>query len=265
MDIDFPDKRIRRRWDDLNEITQSFQRDKGGLFQPGQTFPGTTGYIIRESTEEEETTGCFVYDLRGVGVGPQARILSQEESVNEEGFDEGSVRWLAQSNSTVGLLGSVMPGYTSMYAVTRQKSLHPQSPSFAFFTVTYQGLIAVGKEPKLRWTSSGREISKEALQVALVGGWDNFNKSEIMWPRPSLSLSYVSLSVPRESVPIQSSGTPHHQAPFVYVPSISGPASDFTWHWPNGWVLAGIDTNIIAGTTVAHVVENWVYNVKVTF
>jgi hypothetical protein len=58
---------------------------------------------------------------------------------------------------------------------------------------------------------------------------------------------------------------PHIQAPFVFVPNIAGPAADFTWHWPNGWVLAGIDTDIIAGTTVAKVTENWVYNVKVTW
>lgn len=266
VSLDYPDRRIRRRWDDLDEVTQTFQRATGGLFQPGTAFPGLSNMIIREVTETEEVPGsCFVYDLRAIGItGSGVRVLANDEQRNEDGFDEASMRWLAPAATNVGALGSVKPGTTSMYCVSRQKSLHPQSPTWAYITATYRGLLTP-KPVKITWTSTGREISRDALKNLLDGGWNDFYKSEILWPRPAMTISYVSLSVPRGSVPQQSGSAPHIQAPFVFVPNISGPEEDFIWHWPNGWVLMSLDTDIIAGTTVARVTENWVYNVKKTW
>jgi hypothetical protein len=262
INVDYPDRSIRRRRDDLDEINQTFQRGVPGLMRPGTGFPGASGFTIVESTETLETPDCYVYDVRGVGAFGD-REISRTETPNEEGWDEASVRYLT-SNKFFVQLGSAMAGFTGMRCVSVSREQHPQSSSHWYVTGNYRGQFSQ-KHNKVRWTSNGREMSKDKLINTLTGGWNDPRKSEILWGRQGCTISYVSLFVPTKQVPFQSGGAPHSQVPTVFSPSLSGDPSDLTWHWPNGWTLAGMDCDIIAGTTVCFVTESWVFNNRVTF
>lgn len=262
VNFDYPDKRIRRRWDDLDEISQTFQRASITDLVIGGPFPGAPGFFIRELDVEEETPNCFVHRARGFGAVP-FREISRTETPNEDGWDEASVRYLSANKFAVSL-GAGLLGATGMRCVSVNRERHPQSTAHWYLTASYRGQLDK-KHPKVRWTSNGREISKDKLRNYLTGGWNDPRKSEILWGRQGCTISYVSLSVPTKQVPWQSGGAPHGQVPAVFAPPISGDPSDFTWHWPHGWTLAGMDCDIIAGTTVCFVTESWIYNNKVTF
>jgi hypothetical protein len=259
VDIDYPDRRIRRQQDDLDEISQTFQRSTGGLLQPGAAFPGASGYFITESTETLEVPGHFVYDVRGVGTAGGVLELPGDEQENDEGFDDASKTFITTNRNQV-LIGQAMPGANGMRCVSVRRQKHPRTDTHWILTASYRGVLRGVKEPKVRWTSSGREISKEALINNFPSGWNDPRRSQILWPRQGCTISYVSLSVPNVAVPQQTGGSPHPQAPFVYTPNVSGPASEFVWQWPNGWVLLGMDVDILPSTTIAYVTENWVFN-----
>lgn len=261
-----PDRRVRSRRDDLNEVTQTFQRSSATAFAIGDAFPGMTGYVVEEITRVDECveTGaeCYLYELRGVGIGPTARKLSYSESVNEEGWDTVNVRWLT-SNKQLVQLGDALSGALAMRAVGVEREEHPSTSAFWYVSASYRGMIQP-KNPKIRWTQNGRELSKDQLIVALPGGWTDPRKAEILWPRAGCTISYVTLDLPATGVPQQTGDAPHPQAPFVVAPSIFGDPAEFLWHWPNGWTLQGVEADVIPGSSIAFITENWIFNHEVT-
>lgn len=270
VSVDLPDVRIRRLWDDLDEYSGQFQRATEDAFAVGDAWPGLSGVTIRELTVTVEVPDeVYLFDLRGVGTGPGARRLDYQEQAVEEGFDTASVVFLTNTKNYLRL-GQVMGSVTgltgpAMFCVGVTARRHPQSSSHWYVTGEFKGLL--GEKPeKVRWNSAGRELSKDNLVAGVTGGWDTPRPSEILWGRQSMSISYISTSVPTGTiVPEQTGGAPHPLAPNVFDPVLSGPAADFTWHWPNGWTRSGIDCEVIAGTTMCFVSEQWVYNPKVTF
>ena len=263
VDVDYPDRRIRRNKDDLDDISQTFQRSTAAALVPGAAFPSASGYYITEATETIEVPGCYVYEVRGVGTSGGVLELPADQQESDEGFDEAT-RTFITTNSNQVRVGQAMTGYPSMKCVSVKRQRHPRTDTHWILTASYRGLLNGVKEPKIRWTSSGREISKEALINGFPGGWSDPRRSQVLWPRQGCTISYVSLSVPNVPVPSQNGERqPHPQAPFVYTPNVAGPASEFVWQWPNGWVLLGLETDIIPGTTIAYVTENWVYNDRV--
>ena len=110
---------------------------------------------------------------------------------------------------------------------------------------------------------NGREVSREALVVAFQGGWSTPAKSEILWPRVTLTKSYLSTALPAVSVPTQTFGRPSQQAPFVAEPVLTG-AVDPVLHWPNGWTLVDVNHEPLAGSSITFCQEVWSYNHKTT-
>ena len=262
-DMEFPDRRIRRVANDLQEIQGTFQRDEGGLFLPGSSYPGVSGYVVQSSVETRETAACFVYDVTGVGVLGGVAEFDRVEVENEEGFDEGSMTFL--SNEKYHLKkGESLPGMAAMICTSVRRRQHPVHGDFWYNDGSYKGQL-LDSEVKVRWGNAGREMTKDGIAVNLPGGWGDPRKSNILWGRSSCVLSYVSQSVPRTVVPSQSGGAPHSQAPFVFDPVLSLPNEDLTWNWPNGWTLADLNVDILPGTSICFVVESWVYNAQATF
>ena len=262
-DLDLPDRRIRRVANDLQEIQGTFQRDEGGLFLPGSAYPGVSGYLVQSSVETRETADCFVYDVTGVGVLGGVASFDRVEVENEEGFDEASLTFLS-SNKFYAVRGSILPGNGAMVCTSVRRRQHPVNGAFWHNDCTFKGQLNQN-EVKVRWGNAGREMSKDGIAVNFPGGWGDPRKSNIRWGRSSCTLSYVSLSVPRDQVPSQSGGRPHSQAPFVFAPALSLPTGELTWNWPNGWTLADLNVDILPGTSICFVVESWVYNAQATF
>ena len=261
--VDLPDRRIRRTLNDLSEVSGVFQRGTTAALLPGGAFPGESGFVIQSAVETKEADDCFVYDVTAMGVLGGVRTFDVVESENEEGFDEAAMTFLS-SNKFYMQRGAMMPGNGSMVCTSVRRRQHPASESFWFNDCSFKGQFNK-HEVKVRWGNAGREIQKDGLVVNFSGGWGDPRKSNILWGRSSCTLSYVSLNVPRDQVPSQTGGAPHAQAPFVFDPSISLPAEELTWNWPNGWTLADLQVDLIPGSSICFVVESWIYNAQVTF
>jgi hypothetical protein len=261
--LDFPDVKIRRRDKELDEITQTFQRPNPGAIVPGMSWPGRPGFRVIEAAEEEDFPGeCYLYQCRGIGIaGGLVKEIEFVEDQEEEGWDMGT-RVVLTSNKNFIRRGSAMPGLPAMIATSIRRRRHPDVASYWFVEAQYKGING-DKPEKIRITMNGREISREALVVALSGGWNTPAKSEILWPRVSLTKSYLSAAIPSVSVPTQSFGRPAAQAPFVFVPSLTGPV-DPVLHWPNGWTLADANHEPLAGSSICFCQETWIYNHKET-
>ena len=263
VSVDYPDKRWRESHDDLTEVTQTFQRTGKATIQIGDLFPGESDYVVINREIEDEPDGVSVIRATGIGAAGGLVELPGTEVENEEGWDEVTREYITTNKEFVKR-GSSLLGYAAMRCTTVNRRRHPRSSYHWILSATYRGMIKRNKEPKVRWTSSGREISKDSLTNLLPGGWNDPQRSQVLWPRQGITVSYVSDKVPNVAVPFQNGANrPHPQAPFVFSPSIAGPASEFTFHWPNGWVLLGMDTDILPGTTIAFVVENWVWNDRI--
>jgi hypothetical protein len=264
VDLDFPDKRITRRDRDLDQIRQTFQRGAAGAIRPGMGFPGASGFRVIEASEDEEVVGeCYVYQCRGVGIsgGLVAKLIDQSEDNEEEGWDMATQVWLAANKNHIrlGAASSVSP---SMVATSVRRRQHPDSPAYWYIEAQFKGILS-DKAEKIRITMNGREVSREELVVTLAGGWNTPSKSEVLWPRVSLTRSYLSRNIPSVSVPQQFFGRPSQQAPFVFTPLLSGPV-DPVLHWPNGWTLQDVNHEPLAGTSITFCQEVWVYNHKET-
>lgn len=258
----WPDKRWREAHDDLTEVTQTFQRTTKDALNIGDAFPGEDNHLIINRDVEQETDDCYVIRATGIGTAGGLLELPGTEAENDEGWDEATRDYITTNKNHVRV-GARLSGATGMRCVSVSRRRHSRSRFHWILSASYRGMLSGPKEPKIRWTSAGREISKESLTNLLPGGWNEPRRSQVLWPRPGCTISYVSLSVPNVPVPQQTGGRPHPQAPFVFTPQTSGPASDFTWQWPNGWVLMSIETDILPGTTIAFVVESWAYNEKI--
>jgi hypothetical protein len=260
--VDYPDRRIRSRRDDLNEVTQTFQRATTNAFDVGQTFPGLTDYVISEINRTDEVPGNHVYELKGIGglgiIG--LKEVQRQEQVAEEGFDSVVIRYISTTPRPI-TLGQFADGVAACACVEVQSEQHPGSPNFWNVTATYRGIIGP-KEVKIRWANAAREISKDQLSVPGPGGWETPQKSEILWGRQEATLSFVTDTLPETFIPRQSAGTPHPSFPEVqFVPFTT---SEPTFHWPNGWTRTGVNCDVISGTTVAFVTEQWLFNPRVT-
>jgi hypothetical protein len=265
VSVDYPDRKWSERHNDLTEVSQTFQRATRDALEKGDAFPGLADFYIRDLEIDEETEDCFVFRARGIGTSGGVLELPMDQQENDEGWDEAT-RTFITTNPNQVRVGQSMTGYPSMKCVSVKRQRHPRTDTHWNLTASYRGLLSGVKEPKIRWTSSGREISKESLINGFPGGWNDPRRSQVLWPRQGCTISYVSLSVPNVPIPQQTGETrPHPQAPFVYTPNVNGPVTDFVWQWPNGWVLLGMETDIIPGTTLAFVTENWVYNDRVVF
>ena len=261
--VDLPDRRIRRSLNDLSEVSGVFQRATGGALVPGGAFPNEAGFIIQSSVETKEADDCFVYDVTGMGVLGGVRTFDRVETENEEGFDDASLTFLSD-NKFYAVRGAILPGNGAMVCTSVRRRQHPVNGAFWYNDCSFRGQLNQN-EVKVRWGNAGREMSKEGIAVNLPGGWGDPRKSNILWGRSSCTLSYVSLSVPRDQVPSQTGGRPHPQAPFVFDPALTLPAEEVTWNWPNGWTLADLNVDILPGTSICFVVETWVYNAQITF
>jgi hypothetical protein len=262
-ELEYPDRRIRRTLNDLNEVSHTFQRSTSGALLPGAAMPGMSGYILQSVVETKETDDCYVYDCTAMGVLNGVITFDRVETENEEGFDEASLTYLS-STKMYAKRGQALPGNGAMICTNVQRRQHPVSPSYWFNDCTFRGQLNQN-QVKVRWGNAGREISKDGLIVNFTGGWADPRKSNILWGRSSCTLSYVSLALPQKGVPTQSGSAPHYQAPFVFNPSLTLPTEEITWNWPNGWTLADLNVDIIPGTSICFVTEGWVYNNVATF
>jgi hypothetical protein len=263
VDLDFPDKKITRRDRDLDEIRQTFQRGRSRAIVPGNGFPSTAGFRVIEASEEEEVPGeIYLYQCRGVGIaGGIARQIEYTEEGEEEGWDTASAVWLTSTKNYVAL-GSSFAGLPQMIATSVRRRRHPDSAAHWYIEVGYKGINS-NKPEKIRITMNGREVSRESLAVLFSGGWNTPQKSEILWPRVTMTKSFLRASIPSVSVPAQFFGRPSAQAPFVLEPNLTGPV-DPVYHWPNGWTLVDCNHEPLAGSSITFCQETWSYNHKVT-
>jgi hypothetical protein len=262
--LDFPDLKIRRRDKELDEITQTFQRPTAAAIVPGMSWPGRPGFRVLEAAEEEDfPSQCYLYQCRGIGIagGLLAKEIDWAEDDEEEGWDMAT-RVVLTGNKNLIPRGAAAPGIPTMLATSVRRRRHPDADGYWYLEAQYKGING-DKPEKIRITMNGREVSREALVVAFNGGWDTPAKSEILWPRVTLTKSYLSAAIPTVSVPTQSFGRPSQQAPAVFEPIITG-AADPVLHWPNGWTLADVNHEPLAGSSICYCQEVWTYNHRVT-
>lgn len=123
---------------------------------------------------------------------------------------------------------------------------------------TYQG-IAADHPVTIRYGASAQQQTVEGVFIVGVGEVDHANVFENV---PTATVRYILTDY--TTAPMQEIGRNHTPPAAVALPN--APASfwvtleNYTVNYPSGWVLMGVTTDPIPGTTLAYVEESYQYN-----
>ena len=188
--------------------------------------------------------------------GANATLKSKiEEQDAIEGFD--SLVWRrtvragsAQDARDLTALGDQPSGYSFMVCIDRQAA--PVICGHIYeATHTFQGLLSVDKPYKVR-------IANRSEMTSWKSGVDGATRNEGYFALIGVVINYAATIPPDVSDVSTAPPTGLPDLGFIITPPTQ-PYPGTTNVYPNGWVLDTREIDVIPGSTVCLVTENWVY------
>lgn len=237
------------RDDGFDEGYLTYFTDSSSTFTRGDDAPNSTGMTIREIRAARLPADDYEITLRVQGIlNAERKRVSQSFSEKIDALDDGTESWLARYNAPPRTIGLQHETFRNMVCTSIDRELMPfGSPQWAKWNVRFMGSLSA-KPYKRKITCDEATFSAENITVNLPGGWlAPTAKGQVALPRVVIEDSYVSLAQP-SLMPLPGNEVPPN-APEVKYLGISN-QSNLTRHWPNGWKLAAINWEPIAGTTI---------------
>lgn len=270
-----PGTRLSRKDDDLDSLTLNWQTDREDSFAPGFAPPDYPTFRIKEVETEEDMPGeCYLHRLNCQGIKGERPSKCVRDGTREtlEGFDEGSEEWITLTPGDF-LPGRIMTGHSNMVCVDVDKPRPWTALNFWKIRCNFRGII--GSKPTKRRIKVNEQIMQQGdgsgtaggdFTVSLPGGWGTPHKGSVSLPKIVVSDCFVS-TTPPPTVTIPGPLEPP-DPPNIQTLEISGSAAElakFTYHWPNGWKLADLDSDQIPGTSLYLITQTYEFVWPVTF
>jgi hypothetical protein len=257
------DPRIVRRSDGFDEGQFTFHGGTEDSLEPGSKVPGYPNMFVAENTTTNRS-GDYEHSIRAVGLRGSALIrrISNVATDTEDGFDTGSETWIVRKGQTLQL-GRAHGDHPQLYAVSRVNR-NSAVEQFEIIELGFLGIKSGTKPERFRTTTSSREITLTDTTLNIPGGSDNTRTWNILRGDPVLHRSYLSLQAPDHTRVARPGTAP---AQFPQVSSLSGTLSadqKALYQWPNGVVLAALDSDQVPGKNVWFITETYVQRDAVT-
>jgi|688.fasta_scaffold02660_21 hypothetical protein len=249
--------RIVRRLDGFDEGQFTFHGGGQNSLEPGDLVPGYSNLFVAENTTTNHS-GDYEHQIRAMGLSSgTSRRISRVATDTEDGFDTGTETWIVRKGANLGLGRSHMD-HPQLYAVSRAERNSPID-QFVIIELGFLGIKTGAKPDRYKTTTSSRELSFSAKTVnGKAGKWN------VLRGDPVMVRSYLSLQSPNHNRVARFGPTP---AFFPNVSSLSATLNDEdepVYQWPDGVVLASLDTDQVPGKNVWFVTETYVQRDRIT-
>ena len=241
----------------LDTASVSWQTDREDAFARGGPLPGYPFMSIVECETLVEIPGhAYQHNLRGEGLlRPGHRLESSSLKQPEEGWDEGPQTWLTTDPSAFAI-GNVHPDIATLWCVGID-SKDQITDRVWRVSPSYRGIIpdASGNPKPGKWkgtvngettaTSSTISLGVAATWVrdenGVFNGWEDQRKAELDSSTVSVIHTLLSFTKP----PTDKVGLSYTPARVPLMFNIYDQAgwyssAGFTWNWPPGWKLSGV-------------------------
>jgi hypothetical protein len=241
----------------LDALSLSWQTDSEDTFINGGPMPGYPLMEIEECETVEEIPGiAYTHNLRGKGL---LRAGHKLESSNlkqpDEGWDEGPQTWLT-TDPTAFAIGNQHPDIASLWCVGLD-DIEKVTAKVSRISASYRGIIPDSsgnpKPGKWKGTVNGETTSTSStisLGVAatwvrdengVFNGWEDQRKAQIDSSTVSVIHTLLSFTAPPTNK-VGLSYTPARVPLMFNIYDQAGwySAAGFTWNWPPGWKLSGV-------------------------
>lgn len=238
--------------------------DREDTFDRGGPMPNYPFMEIDECVTKELVPGLrYQHTLSGRGFfRPGSKLEASSISQPDEGWDEGPQTWLTTSPDTFSI-GSVHPDYSSLWCVAIDNKEKVTS-KITRVTASYKGIIplADGNPKPGKWKGTVNGETRQAGALALVGttfvdengtynGWASPRDSTLDTSKVAVVHTLLSFTAP----PTDKVGRPYTPARVPLLDNIFETTSwyssaGFTWNWPPGWKLAGVQWDQILDKSI---------------
>lgn len=237
-------------------VTVSALRDN--LYTADEPVPFNNDYTISE-VERERDGDEYIYSITGFKFNTGNIQLEgyPQKTGDLMGMDTAVDAWETASDKFF-TLGKRMAGATAMVCVGyRSVPLNAKRTRWRH-EGNFVGVLTGNKPVKEQTSYNLREFQRDSVRIlGLTGGWTDYRKANLAFSEPVRTISYISVSLPN----FYEVGLPQTppKAPPVWTPPLSGDVSEFTFNWPNGWVLSALACDPIPGTTIGPVQAIYTY------
>ena len=252
------DPRIVRRLDGFDEGQFTFHGGAETSLEPGSTVPGYLNMFVAENTTTNHS-GDYEHQIRALGLSGigSTRRITRVATDTEDGFDTGTETWIVRKGTTLGL-GRSHLDHPQLYAVSRAERNSPID-QFIIVELGFLGIKSGTKPDRYKTTTSSRELSFSAKKLnGKEGKWN------VLRGDPVMVRSYLSLQFPNHNRVARFGSVP---ANFPNVQPLRGTLNDDdepVYQWPDGVVLASLDSDQVPGKNVWFVTETYVQRDFVT-
>lgn len=268
--LELPGIEIAKRQRGLDTLRRSIRTDREDSFGDGGGIPGFPHMRIKEIMSRQDGPG-WVHELTGEGLrtGPH-KLESSSLAQPEEGWDEGPQTWLTVKPDAFAI-GSVHPDHPNLWCVglSNKEDINGHVWRVA---CDYKGIILDGdgnpKPGKMKVTVNGQSVNTTTAialghttpeiitdEDGVWNGWTDNRKTSFDTSKINLVWTALSLTPPpTERVGLQKS------PPRVPITAYSifdeddwWSVSGFTYNYPPGWKLAGVQADQVLDKDV------WLY------
>jgi hypothetical protein len=243
----------------LPVLSQSETTYDGCRILPGYPFMEVDEVVTKEICRNE----VYQHTLRARGLlRPGHKLESSSLKQPEEGWDEGPQTWLT-TDPAAFTIGSVHPTIATLWCVGID-SKDQVTDRVWRVSPTYRGIIplADGNPKPGKWKGTVNGETRQAGSLALIGdtfvnesgvynGWPTPRESTLDTSKVAVTHSLLSFTPP----PTDKVGRPYTPARVPLLDNIFETTSwyssaGFTWNWPPGWKLAGVQWDQILDKSI---------------
>lgn len=273
--LELPGLEIAKRQRSLDSIRRTIRTDSEDTFREGGTLQGFPHMRLKEVVSKQDGPG-WMHELLAEGLrrGPH-KLESSSLSQPEEGFDSGPQTWLTTKPDDFAI-GLVHPDIASLWCVGIENKENLNGHVWRV-TPDYKGYIpdALGNPKPATWkvTVNGQNMSTSAavnlghatpeIFTAEDGvTWNGFTGQKAAFDVSKVNLveTLISTTPPRTDR-VGMSLTP------AYIPAISNIfdspawfAVGFTYNYPAGWKLAGVQSQRVLDKEIYLYTNTYEYN-----
>lgn len=240
-------------------VSVSVLHNKQRYYKADAACPFVSEAIIDRAPCIDEGGGLYRYDIEGhtFNTGNIQLEGYPQKTGDLMGMDTAVDAWETASDKFF-TLGKRMAGATAMVCVGyRSVPLNAKRTRWRH-EGNFVGVLTGNKPVKEQTSYNLREFQRDSVRIlGLTGGWTDYRKANLAFSEPVRTISYISVSLP-DFYEVGLPQTPP-KAPPVWTPPLSGDVSEFTFNWPNGWVLSALACDPIPGTTIGPVQAIYTY------
>lgn len=232
-------------------------------YTKGQTVPGYTACRIVEARAKLVTGSQYDITCRGRGlITGISRVIARSTGSDALGWDTLTERLMETKASVIPSFGAKHPNNGNMFLMSHSDEegldLGDGTSQWCTRGRTYRGL-ATGtfKLVQRKITVNENIVSpKDPIAVQFPGGWTDYRKAQISFPRIVVEDTVITNAPPRTNL-IPGNDTPVNPPT---IKSIRLTGADLTWNWPAYWKLASINSEeLFRGAGLYHSGQTWEY------